>query len=57
MKDKLLKIKNVKIFISTNINNEISPVFKIFKDNDDRLKGKFDPDEEIPSNAFSLLGK
>ena len=57
VKDKLLKIKNVKIFISTNINKEISPVFKIFKDNDDRLKGKFDPDEEIPLNAFSLLGK
>ena len=57
VKDKLLKIKNIKIFISTNINNEISPVFKIFKDNDDRLRGKFDPDEEIPSNPFSLLGK
>ena len=57
VKDKLLKIKNIKIFISTNMNNEISQVFKIFKDNDDRLRGKFDPDEEIPSNAFSLLGK
>ena len=57
VKDKLLKIKNIKIFISTNTNNEISPVFKIFKDNDDRLRGKFDPDEEIPSNPFSLLGK
>ena len=57
VKDKLLKIKNIKIFISTNTNNEISPVFKIFKDNDDRLRGKFDPDEEIPTNAFSLLGK
>ena len=57
VKDKLLKIKNIKIFISTNTNNEISPVFKIFKDNDDRLRGKFDPDEEIPANEFSLLGK
>ena len=57
VKDKLLKIKNIKIFISTNVNNEISPVFKIFKDNDDRLRGKFDPDEEIPSNPYSLLGK
>ena len=54
VKDKLLKIKNIKIFINTN---EISQVFKIFKDNDDKLRGKFDPDEEIPSNPFSLLGK
>ena len=57
VKDKLLKIKNIKIFISANNNNEISPVFKMFKDNDDRLRGKFAPDEEIPSNPFSLLGK
>ena len=54
VKDKLLKIKNIKIYLNTN---EISQVFKIFKDNDDRLRGKFDPDEEIPSNPFSLLGK
>ena len=57
VKDKLLKIKNIKFFISTNTNNEINQVFKIFKDNDDKLRGKFDPDEEIPSNPYSLLGK
>ena len=57
VKDKLLKIKNIKFFISTNTNKEINQVFKIFKDNDDKLRGKFDPDEEIPSNPYSLLGK
>ena len=57
VKDKLLKIKNIKFFISNNTNNEINQVFKIFKDNDDKLRGKFDPDEEIPSNPYSLLGK
>jgi hypothetical protein len=57
VKDKLLKIKNIKIFISNNTNKEISPIFKIFKANDDRLKGKFDPDEEIIENPYSLLGK
>ncbi len=56
VKDKLLKIKNIKIIINES-NNEISPVFKIFKANDDKLKGKFDPDEEIPNNPYSLLGK
>jgi hypothetical protein len=56
VKDKLLKIKNIKIIINES-NKEISPVFKIFKANDDKLKGKFDPDEEIPNNPYSLLGK
>ena len=56
VKDKLLKIKNINITINET-NNEISPVFKIFKQNDDKLKGKFDPDEEIPNNPYSLLGK
>ena len=56
VKDKLLKNKNIKITIE-NPNKEISPIFKIFKANDDRLKGKFDPDEEIPTNPYSLVGK
>ena len=57
VKDKLLKIKNVKLFVNTNNNKEIAAVFKAYKDNDDRLRGKFDPDEEILSNPYSLLGK
>ena len=57
VKDKLLKIKNVKLFINTNTNKEIAAVFKAFKDNDDRLRGKFDPDEEILTNPYSLVGK
>jgi len=56
VKDKLLKNKNIKISIK-NPNKEISPIFKIFKANDDRLKGKFDPDEEIPINPYCLVGK
>jgi len=56
VKDKLLKNKNIKIDID-NSNKEISPIFKIFKQNDDRLKGKFDPDEEIPLNPYCLIGK
>jgi hypothetical protein len=56
VKDKLLKNKNIKIAIE-NPNKEISPIFKIFKANDDRLKGKFDPDEEIPINPYCLVGK
>lgn len=56
VKDKLLKNKNIKITIGSP-NKEISPIFKIFKANDDRLKGKFDPDEEIPINPYCLVGK
>ena len=56
VKDKLLKNKNNKIFIN-NTEKKISPIFKIFKANDDKLKGKFDPDDELPLNPYCFLGK
>ena len=56
VKEKLFKFKTTQKIKKTNI-TEISPIFKEYKENDDRLKGKHTPEEDSPPPNYTLVGK